>query len=125
MHPAKFQPGDRDKPGRPGRRSGSRSVPPQARQTDSECRAAANWRAWEFLVADACACGVCGGDWERVLNLTPARLSAILTANTRISNIDQLEQLCLTNRAMVAALGERGCYEELAQRYWREIRARE
>src|SRR5690606_31661328 len=62
-------------------RSGSRKN--GRRRKVSDGKRALTWTDLEQLVARACALGVCGGEWERVIQLTPGRLFAILAERDR------------------------------------------
>ena len=67
---------------------------------DADGRAPDHVRDWQRLVARAVALGVCGGDWERVLDLTPDRLFAVIRARSSINAETQRAILHAVHAAM-------------------------
>lgn len=76
-----------------------------------------SWRPWHALIARACTLGICGGDYERNLDLAPARLFAILRAAERVEIERQLAAMASTNRGMVGGSDYDTLQRELLDRH--------
>lgn len=101
MRRGKFSAGHDDR--RSGSRHGrnNRTVDSQGSDRgvgDDQSDPAERWNLWFKLIGRACALGVCGGDWERVIDLTPERFFAVLAEHRKLRAEDRLAALVAINR---------------------------
>jgi len=125
MRRGKFSEGHTDRTKGPGHghvnRSDGRNRNLQRDGDVPKADPAARWRSYERLVARACVLGICGGDWERVIDLTPERLFAVLDEAKKQRAEDRLATLAAVNRGFAGGDG----YKKLARSLGRQAGIKE